>query len=79
MTDLRVRNVGAVLADRQVVESEAKRVVRGAELGSIADYSPFEGVTLRGWPVWTMLRGQSIARDRKVVGDQGYGRYLREA
>jgi dihydropyrimidinase len=44
----------------------------------MADYSPFEGMRLRGWPVWTMLRGRIIARDGQVVGEPGYGQYQRE-
>jgi dihydropyrimidinase len=40
------------------------------------DYTPYEGLRLRGWPALTMLRGQVIARDGEFVGQQGYGRFL---
>ncbi|MBV7328756.1 amidohydrolase family protein, partial [Chloroflexi bacterium TSY] len=33
------------------------------------DYNVYEGMTVKGWPVRTMLRGQSI-----VVGDRWQGR-----
>ncbi len=40
------------------------------------DYTPYEGLRLRGWPALTMLRGQVIARDGEFVGQQGHGRFL---
>ena len=39
-------------------------------------WTPYRGWRLFGAPVLTMLRGQVIARDGKVVGKRGYGRYL---
>jgi dihydropyrimidinase len=64
-------------ADIVLVDLNLERLVRGSELLSRADYSPFEGLTLRGWPVLTMLRGSVIARDGVLVGEPGTGRYLR--
>lgn len=40
-------------------------------------WTPYRGWRLRGAPILTMLRGQVIARDGKVVGKRGYGRYLK--
>jgi dihydropyrimidinase len=34
-------------------------------------------MTLKGWPVKTMLRGRLIAENRKVLVEPGYGSYLR--
>ena len=45
----------------------------------MSDFSPFEGKTLRGWPVATIKAGEIVARDGKIVG-KPTGRYLpREA
>ncbi len=65
-------------ADLVLVDWDAVRQVRGSELGSIVSYSPFEGMQLRGWPLWTMLRGRIIAAGGRLVGEPGYGQYLRE-
>ncbi len=49
------------------------------DLQGMSDFSPFEGKTLRGWPVATIKAGQIVARDGKIVG-KPTGRYLpREA
>ena len=41
----------------------------------MSDFSPFEGKTLRGWPVATVKAGEIVARDGKIVGPPT-GRYL---
>jgi dihydropyrimidinase len=64
-------------ADLVVVDLELEREVHAADLRSAADYSLYEGRTLRGWPVLTMVRGEVVARDGSLVGRPGYGRYLR--
>lgn len=40
------------------------------------DYTPYEGMTVRGWPETTVLRGRPIVRAGKLVGEKGYGTYL---
>jgi dihydropyrimidinase len=41
-----------------------------------ADYTPYEGLEIRGWPVLTMVRGAVVARDGMVSGSKGHGTYL---
>ena len=40
-----------------------------------ADYTPYEGTVLKGWPVRTILRGETIVRD-DVLRVQSSGQYL---
>ncbi len=40
----------------------------------VTDYSPWEGWPVSGWPVLTMLRGQVVVDDGKLVGKPGDGR-----
>jgi len=42
-----------------------------------ADYTPYEGLALRGWPVRTIVRGKTIVKDAKLTGSLGYGTYLK--
>ncbi|KRB62067.1 dihydropyrimidinase [Rhizobium sp. Root708] len=42
-----------------------------------ADYTPYHGLEVVGWPVLTMLRGRSIIREGAVQGTLGQGQYLR--
>jgi dihydropyrimidinase len=41
------------------------------------DYSPYEDVTVRGYPALTMQRGRVIVRDNQFVGDVGAGQFLK--
>lgn len=62
-------------ADLVVVDLDLEKVVRPAELRGMSDFSPFEGKTLRGWPVATIKAGRIVARDGDIVGPAS-GRYL---
>jgi len=43
------------------------------------DYTPYEGLAVKGWPVRTLLRGQTICLDGTITGSPGTGRYLDRA
>ncbi len=64
-------------ADLTIVDLARERAVRAAELGSYADYSLYEGWSFKGWPVLTMVRGQVVMREGKIVGPAGHGKFLR--
>jgi dihydropyrimidinase len=64
-------------ADIAIVDLEKEREVKADELGSYSDYSLYDGWTLKGWPVLTMVRGQVVMEDGHIVGPPGHGRYLK--
>lgn len=64
-------------ADLVIVDLDLERNVQPAMLGSYSDYSLYEGQTLKGWPVLTMVRGEVVMKDGQVVGKHGYGRFHR--
>ena len=66
-------------ADFVLVDPEATLRVTPEVIRSRAGRSPFEGMTLRGRPVLTVLRGEVIAEDGKIVVDRPRGRFLRRA
>ena len=79
----RMANKGALApgydADIAVVDPGLARTVDPATLESFADYSPYEGMTLTGWPVATYVRGRKIMSDGAIVSgarEQPQGRYL---
>jgi dihydropyrimidinase len=41
------------------------------------DYTPYEGLVVTGWPVLTMVRGEIVVQQGKLVGRKGHGTYLR--
>jgi dihydropyrimidinase len=64
-------------ADLTVVDLGMERVVTASDLGSFSDYSLYEGWNLKGWPVLTMVRGEVVMRDGKLVGKPGFGKFIR--
>jgi dihydropyrimidinase len=63
-------------ADLTLVDLEKSRVVRAEELGSFSDYSLYDGWNLKGWPVRTIVRGETVMLDGKITGKPGHGKYL---
>jgi len=63
-------------ADLALVDLDKQRVVRWQELESYADYSLYDGWTMKGWPVKTIVRGLTVMENGKVIGPQGHGKYL---
>ena len=55
-------------ADVAIVDLDEERVVTPEILHSAQEFTPFEGMKVRGWPVLTMLRGTVAYRDGKVCG-----------
>jgi len=47
-----------------------------ADLHDASDYTPYEGVSVTGWPVTVLVRGTTMVRDRMLVGEKGTGAYL---
>ena len=42
----------------------------------VSDYSPWEGWTVSGWPVTTLLRGRVIADRGRLLGQPGDGQLV---
>jgi dihydropyrimidinase len=43
---------------------------------SNSDFYTVAGRNIKGWPIMTMLRGKIVAKDGKITGESGYGRYV---
>jgi dihydropyrimidinase len=56
-------------ADLVIVDLEKEKTVKAEELLSFADFSLYEGRTLKGWPVMTIKGGQVVVEDGKIVGE----------
>jgi dihydropyrimidinase len=46
---------------------------------SRADYSPYDGWTVRGWPRHVIRRGQIVLSDGVSLAEPGQGRWLRRS
>jgi dihydropyrimidinase len=44
-----------------------------------SDYTPYEGIRVKGWPISTIVRGKFVVRDGQLVGKEGTGAYVPRA
>ena len=55
-------------ADFTVVDLKARREITVAWMASKAGWTPFDGMTVTGWPVLTVIRGRVVMREGELVG-----------
>jgi dihydroorotase len=55
-------------ADLTVVDLHARRTIADDWIASRAGWTPFDGLTVTGWPVATIVRGRLAMRDDELVG-----------
>jgi dihydropyrimidinase len=63
-------------ADIAIWDPERKQTISQALLHHGADYTPYEGIAVTGWPVSTMVRGKFVVRDGELVGARSGGNYV---
>ncbi|MEM6382671.1 MAG: allantoinase AllB [Pseudomonadota bacterium] len=64
-------------ADIAVVDMDRKETIRAAELHSRGKITPFEGTDVQGAAIHTLVRGQFVQRDRKLVeAMKGHGKQV---
>jgi dihydropyrimidinase len=66
-------------ADIAVIDPDKKLVLRKDMLHENTDYTAYEGMELPGYPVYTVSRGEVIARDGVFTGRAGRGRFIRRS
>jgi len=62
-------------ADIAIWDPSVKKTIRHADLHDGADYTPYEGVEVTGWPTTVILRGRVMIRNGELVGRKGDGQY----
>jgi dihydroorotase len=55
-------------ADFTVVDMKAKRRIENKWIASRCGWTPFDGVTVTGWPVGTILRGETVMWEGVLAG-----------
>jgi dihydropyrimidinase len=69
----------AVGSDADIVLIDPnKEVIMSKEiLHENVDYTPYEGMRLKGYPVLTLVRGKVVSKENKFVGEKGYGEFIK--
>jgi len=55
-------------ADLTLVDLKARRTIREAWIASRCGWTPFDGMTVTGWPIATIVRGRVVMRDDRLIG-----------
>lgn len=63
-------------ADLVLWDPDAERVIRNDGLHHAIDYTPWEGMAVKGWPSVTIRRGEVAVREGEVLAPPGSGRFL---
>jgi dihydropyrimidinase len=63
-------------ADVLLWDPQARRILTNALMQHAADYTPYEGIEVTGWPVRVFRRGEEAMREDEVTAEPGSGRYL---
>lgn len=63
-------------ADFALVDLEQEREVTPEYMQSAADWGLYDGWKLKGWPVKTIVRGEVVMEDGRIVADSGHGTYV---
>jgi len=64
-------------ADLAIWDPERKVTLRSDMLHEGADYTPYEGFDVTGWPAMTISRGEVVWDDGRTLGKPGRGRFLK--
>jgi dihydropyrimidinase len=66
-------------ADIALWDAGKKVTISSKDLHHGADYTPYEGFEVTGWPVRTIVRGTTVVADGKLVGAVDHGQHLKRA
>ncbi len=64
-------------ADLMVIDPEREVTISYKDLHENVDYTPYEGMRVKGYPVMTISRGEVIVEEGVFMGQRGRGRFLR--
>lgn len=64
-------------ADLMVIDPEKQVTIQHENLHENVDYTLYEGMKLKGYPIMTISRGEIIVKNNKFLGQKGRGRYLK--
>jgi dihydroorotase len=56
-------------ADLTLVDLKARRVLRHADMATRSGWTPFDGMEIQGWPMATIIRGQTVMREDEVIAE----------
>jgi dihydropyrimidinase len=66
-------------ADVIVLDPAREVEIDHTKLHSAMDYSPYQGIRVRGFPTWTISRGEVIAERGRPAAQRGRGQLVQRS
>ncbi|NGO66694.1 dihydropyrimidinase [Rhizobium daejeonense] len=66
-------------ADIVLWDANREETISQSLMHHAADYTPYEGLRVKGWPVMTLLGGKVVCDDGRILGRPGDGHFLPRA
>ena len=63
-------------ADLVIFDPKREKTISTETLHEAADWTPFAGMTVTGWPRTVLLRGRVVVEDEEYVGHPGDGQFV---
>lgn len=63
-------------ADIVLWDANREETISQTQMHHAADYTPYEGLKVKGWPVMTLLGGKVVCEEGRILGRPGDGRFL---
>ena len=58
-------------ADFTIVDMAAKRTITNDWIESRCAWTPYDQMPVTGWPIGTIIRGNTVMWDDEIIGDAG--------
>ena len=63
--------------DITIVDPKKVMTITEENIYTKIGYTPYEGVEVKGVPIYTIVRGEIVMEDGDVIGKPGYGQFIR--
>ena len=65
--------------DLVVIDPNCEKVLTVSELHSNVDYTAYEGIKVKGYPIMTISNGDIIVNRGKFIGEKGRGKFIKRS
>ena len=56
-------------ADFTIVDMNKEMIIKNSQQKSRSQWSPYDGMKVKGWPTHTIIRGNCVMRDDEIIGE----------
>lgn len=62
--------------DIVIIDPNKEFILKNSMLHHNVDYTAYEGLKIKGYPVMTLCRGKVVSKNGEFIGEIGYGKYI---